>query len=170
MRTSIALYAVTGSGGLCSVVEKGYRGLCGSLFEQASIIVSVGVTLGDIWAVQVSEENDLVICVVWYKLGKPGRWSYNLAAWFPGRIHNGDGIGAVMWLKGGNGVLLVSSVESYRGVLIRYMRRNECGGVCVLLAVNLDDAVLGIGGMLWEVVNALRVLYQNDVRFAVERV
>lgn len=101
------MYAVTGSGGLCSVAEKGHRGLCSRLFEQASIVVSDGVTPGDIWALEISEEKDVVV------RGKPGRWIYNLAARSPIRIHDGDGIGAVLGLKGGNDVLLVSSVDIF---------------------------------------------------------
>lgn len=104
-----------------------------------------------------------MIRVVCYEFGKPGRLIYNIAARFPVRIRNGDGTGAVLWLKGGNDVRLVSSVdmfcvELYRGVLIGYICRNESGGVCVLLPVNLGDTGLVIRGILWEVVSDLRVL------------
>lgn len=73
--------------------------------------MSVGETPIDIRAVEVCEEKDVLIRVVCYEYAKPGRWICNLAARSQKRIHNGDGIGAVLWLKSGYKMLLVSSVD-----------------------------------------------------------
>lgn len=113
-----------------------------------------------------------MVCVVCHEFGEPGSWICDLAARSPVRVDDCDGIGAVTGLKSDDDVLLVCGVdvccvELYRRVFLRDVCGDECGGVCVLPAVGLSDAGLGVGCVLWKVVSALRVLKKDDVRFAI---